>query len=140
MLITNKKISNKQEAIEVIKAYSNRRLIEETYKYIKQEYNFEYMNLRDTEKDLQIIRMNNLYNLLLVAIWLSMSILSKMWDNFIEYIVKLRAIDYAWYKIKNMIWWWIDIFSHILKKWNFLQNRMQRYCLKYQQKTLFCIY
>ena len=70
MLLTNEKISNKEEAMEVIKAYSYRRLIEETYKYMKQRYKLEYMHIRDIkeDQDKQIIRMNNLYNLLLSAI------------------------------------------------------------------------
>ena len=59
ILITNEKITNKKDAMEVVKAYSYRRIIEETYKYMKQEYNLEYMHIRDSKKDqsLQMIRM-----------------------------------------------------------------------------------
>lgn len=140
MLLTNERVRNKEEAMEVIKAYSYRRLIEENYKYMKQEYRLEYMNIRDSKKDqrLQMIRMTNLYNLLLSSIWLSMLWLEMLWEHDKELILEIRAVDYCWYRLKNLIWGWIDILKAVIQKWNFLQNRTQRYRLKIQQKSLFC--
>ncbi len=73
MLLINERVINKKEAMEIIKAYSYRWLIEETYKYMKQRYELEYINIRNSKKDqrLQMRRMNNLYNLLLALVWLS---------------------------------------------------------------------
>ncbi|WP_213348945.1 transposase [Candidatus Vampirococcus lugosii] len=56
IFLTNKKVGNAKEAIEVIKAYSYRWLIEETYKYLKQEYNLEKIHLRS-----EVERLNNYY-------------------------------------------------------------------------------
>jgi len=139
MLLTNEKISNKEEAMEVIKAYSYRRLIEETYKYMKQRYKLEYMHIRDIkeDQDKQIIRMNNLYNLLLSAIWLSMLWLEIIWESNKELLLEVRAIDYMWYKLRNPIWWWLDVLEKIIRNWRFLQNRYQRYWLKHQENLLF---
>jgi len=139
MLLTNERISNKKEAMEVIKAYSYRRLVEETYKYMKQKYKLEYMHIRDRkeDQDKQMIRMNNLYNLLLSAIWLSMLGLESIWESSKELLLEVRAIDYMWYKIKNIMWWWLDVLEKIIRNWKFLQNRYQRYWLKIQQNSLF---
>ena len=141
ILLTNEKITNKKDAMEVITAYSYRRIIEETYKYMKQEYDLEYMHIRDSKKnqELQMIRMNNLYNLLLASIWLSMLWLEMLWKQDKEILLEIRSIDYIGYRLKNLIWWWLDVLKAVIMKWNFLQSRTQRYRLKIQQKSLFCL-
>lgn len=132
MFLTNKKVWNAQEAMEVIKAYSYRWLIEETYKYLKQEYNLEKIHLRS-----EVERLNNYYNILLSSIWLAMIWLAKIWAQVKEMILKLRKEDYMWYKLKNIMYAWLEIIEYVLLTWKFFRNRHQRKWLQNQQNSLF---
>ena len=47
MLLTSKKVRNQKEAKEIVMLYSKRWLIEEFYRYVKQEYKLEKIHLRE---------------------------------------------------------------------------------------------
>ena len=124
MLLTSKKVRNKEEAKKIVMLYSRRWLIEEFYRYVKQEYKLEYINLREW-KDVRwyIKRMKNYYNLLISTIWLLMLWLEKIWDSIKEVMVKLRAKENVWYKVKNIMICWLEVIQEYLLNYKVLQNQ-----------------
>lgn len=132
MFLTNKEVKNKEQAKKIIKIYSYRWLVEETYKYMKQEYKLEYINIRGW-----MDRMNNYYNLLLSWIWMWMIGLSNIWSELKELIVKERSKEYADYKVKNLMYAWLEVIEYIFRELKLYQNRYRRKLHLYQQNSLF---
>ncbi|WP_213348471.1 transposase [Candidatus Vampirococcus lugosii] len=134
MFLTNKKVGNAKEAMEVIKVYSYRWLIEETYKYLKQEYNLEKIHLRS-----EVERLNNYYNILLSSIGLAMVGLEIVGAQVKEMILELRKEDCMGYKLKNIMYAWLEVVEYILHNGKFFRNRNQRNYLQNQQNSLFSL-
>ena len=141
MLLTSRKVSNQEEAKEIVNLYSRRWLIEEFYRYVKQEYKLEYIHLREW-KDVEwyIKRMNNYYNLLISTIWLIMLWLEEIWETIKEVMIKLRAIENVWYKVKNIMICWLEVVQEFLNTFKVLQNQYRKKQLRnkvLQQNSLF---
>lgn len=130
--LTNVVVNNQEKAKKIIRTYSYRWLVEEIYKYIKQEYKLEYINLRSW-----VERMQNFYNLLLSWIWLWMIWLKIVWKEVKEMIIRFRKEHYLWYKLKNILYAWLEIVQYIMKLWKIIQNRYRKKRLSIQRITLF---
>jgi len=127
MLLTSKKVRNQKEAKEIVMLYSKRWLIEEFYRYVKQEYKLEKIHLREWKEVKKYIkRMNNYYNLLLSTIWLIMLWLDEIWDAIKEVMLKLRAIENVWYKLKNIMICWLEVIQEYLLEFKVLQNQYRK--------------
>jgi len=141
MLLTSKEVRNKEEAKKIVDLYSRRWLIEEFYRYVKQEYKLEYVHLREW-KDVNwyIKRMNNYYNILLSTIWLIMLWLEEIWDTIKDLIIKLRAIENVWYKLKNIMICWLEVIQEYMNTFKVLQKQYLKKQLRKKillQKPLF---
>ena len=144
IFLKNIKITNKEKAIDLLERYNKRWLVEETYKYIKQEYNLESINLRESME-----RMNNYYNVLLVSIWMWMLWIEGIDEELKDLIIKERSKEYADYKIKNIIYAWLEIMEYAFKNIKLYQNdwkessiyrdRYRRKWHLYQQNSLFAL-
>ena len=124
MLLTTLKVESLEDAKMIIYRYSQRWLIEELYKYIKQKYELEKINLREW-KDVEryIKRVNNFYNLLLIAIWLMMLWLEKVSITIKDMIIKLRSMETVGYKLKNIITAWLELIEDFVNVNGILQNQ-----------------
>gem|GEM_PF-6456293 len=71
-MLTNEPIKTHEQAKQQVMLYGQRWLIEENYKYMKQVYNLEKVNIRTLK------RINNIYNLLLMSIGMSMRCMRKL--------------------------------------------------------------
>jgi len=129
------KAENTEQAKKIIELYSKRWLIEEYYRYVKQEYKLEYIHLREW-KDVKrfLKRVNNYYNLLISTIGLLMLWLESIWEWVKEVIIKLRAIENVWYELKNIMICWLEIMQEYLNKFKVLQNQYHK---KWLRKKLF---
>jgi len=118
------KVESLEEAKMIVYRYSQRWLIEELYKYVKQKYELEKINLREW-KDVKkyIKRVSNFYNLLLMAIWLIMLWLEKVSVTIKDVIIKLRAKENVGYKPKNIITVWLELIEDFVNVNGVLQNQ-----------------
>lgn len=115
-LLTNEPIETHEQAKMQVMLYGQRWLIEENYKYMKQVYNLEKVNIRTLK------RINNIYNLLLLIIWMSMWCMRKLWKSVKEIISKSRSRYYAGYQVKNLLYERIEVLISYQNQFGVLQN------------------
>lgn len=115
-LLTNKAVETQAQVEEQIILYAQRWLIEENYKYMKQIYNLEKVNIRSLK------RINNIYNLLLMSIGMSMRCMSRLWKN-IQNIISLNRSNYfVGYQVKNLLYERIEVLASYQNQFGVLQN------------------
>lgn len=115
-LLTNEPIETHEQAKQQVMLYGQRRLIEENYKYMKQVYNLEKVNIRNLK------RINNIYNLLLITIGMSMRCMRKLWKYVKEIISLNRSNYFVGYQVKNLLYERIEVLVCYQNQFGVLQN------------------
>jgi len=132
-LLTNEPIKTHEQAKQQVMLYGQRWLIEENYKYMKQVYNLEKVNIRTLK------RINNIYNLLLMSIGMSMRCMRKLWKNVQNIISLNRSNHFVGYQVKNLLYERIEVLVSYQNQFGVLQNfrgRNPSSKLLYQQFSL----
>ena len=104
MLLTNRKIKNKEDVIKVVRLYFSRWRIEEYFRAKKQEFDFENIRLRTLKG------INNL-NLLLTMF---LGLVNKLAENQNRKLLSIKII-YESKSLKNKVVVWISQFSKGIK-------------------------
>lgn len=115
-LLTNESVETHEKAKQQVMLYCQRWLIEENYKYMKQVYNLEKVNIRSLK------RINNIYNLLLISIGISMRCMRKLWKNVQNIISLNRSNHFVGYQVKNLLYERIEVLVYYQNQFGVLQN------------------
>ena len=85
MILTNRKISSKQDAINIVRLYMSRREIEEYFRFMKQDFGFENFRVRS------LASINNLNQILTYMIGF-IGLLTEQMD---EKLLVIKIIERA---------------------------------------------
>ena len=124
MMITNKEIENIDNVIEVFSKYSSRWWVEDTYKYMKQEFGLEQIMLK---------KYKSLQNMMTFVL-LAMNFVSSIRDRS-EYLTRVlieqaRALNWKVLKyVEHSIIAWISYYLRLSSEWIrvFLKRKISRY-------------
>lgn len=124
MMLTNMEIKNNDDVVQLFSKYSSRWWVEDTYKFMKQEFQLEKIMLKNYK---------SLQNIMIFLLW-AMSFVSKLrkkdWNYFTDYLIKqAKALNHKILKyVEHSIIVWIRVVLALSSAWirEFLKKKIHK--------------